>query len=77
MNKDVLTHIFKEAIRRGLGVKVDIRIPNLPGLEVIINPPENVEEKLQYYLAAYNEDLTHKMDPGVVIVAVSTVGVKD
>jgi hypothetical protein len=36
--------------------------------EIIINPKENFEAKLNYYAKAYNEDLTLKTNPNIRIV---------
>ncbi|AYP68207.1 hypothetical protein PQE75_gp075 [Bacillus phage vB_BcoS-136] len=36
--------------------------------EMIINPRENIEEKLEYYKMAYNEDLTLKFNHNIGIV---------
>lgn len=36
--------------------------------EVIINPKENFESKLEYYKEAYNEDLTLKTFSGIKII---------
>ncbi|GLO66237.1 hypothetical protein [Oceanobacillus kimchii] len=37
--------------------------------EIIINPKENFESKLEYYSNAYNEDLTLKSNSNIRIVA--------
>ena len=38
------------------------------GLEVIINPSENFNKKLEYYKKAYNDDLILKTYDGIKIV---------
>lgn len=47
---------------------VELTIPNAPGTEYIINPKENVVEKLRYYEGAYNQDLVHNHVPAIKIV---------
>lgn len=36
--------------------------------EIIINPKENFEAKIEYYKNAYHEDLTLKANPNIKIV---------
>lgn len=42
---------------------IAVTVPGATGLEVMINPRENFEAKLNYIKGAYNEDLTHKTGP--------------
>lgn len=59
MNKKEFAGIFKKAIEenaRYIGVGIQTEGSRRP--EIIINPTENFEEKLKYYRAAYDEDLT-------------------
>lgn len=51
---------------RYIGVKIQMQGFDKP--EVIINPKENFEAKLEYYKKAYNEDLTLKTFNGIKIV---------
>lgn len=37
-----------------------IRMPGCDKAEIIINPKSNFDKKLEYYLKAYNDDLTLK-----------------
>lgn len=43
------------------------RLPDTPAPEVIINPVVNMEAKIAYYDATYDEELNHKFAPGVKI----------
>ena len=64
-----LESVFNQAI--GLGVNyigVRIQMQGFDEPEVIINPKENFEAKLEYYKKAYNEDLTLKTFNGIKIV---------
>jgi len=49
-------------------VGIAVTIPNTDEFEVIINHKANFDEKLDYYLKTYNEDLTHKHAAGIAIV---------
>lgn len=48
-----------------VGVLVSIN-GNTP--ECIINPNENFDDKLEYYLTAYNDDLTLKTNNSIAII---------
>lgn len=47
---------------------VELTLPNAPGTELIINPKENIEEKLKYYQRAYTNELQHKHVDAIKIV---------
>lgn len=49
-------------------VAVEIQIHNCLGTEIIINPRENFDSKLEYYKNAYNENLTLKACPTIKII---------
>ena len=49
-----------------IGVKIQMQGFDEP--EIIINPKENFDAKLEYYKKAYNEDLTLKAFNGIEIV---------
>ena len=49
---------------------VKIHMEGFPEDEIIINPLENAEKKLEYYLNAYDEDLVHLFAAGIQIVDV-------
>lgn len=50
-----------------IGVKIQMEGFQKP--EIIINPIENFDAKLEYYKKAYNNDLTLKAFNGIKIVA--------
>lgn len=63
-----LENIFNQAIgydEQYIGVRVEMT--GLESPEIIINPRENFEEKLNYYKVAYNDDLTLKNTDSVKI----------
>lgn len=51
---------------RYVGVK--IKMDGFEEPEIIINPFENIKDKLTYYKTAYNEDLTLKAFNGIKII---------
>ena len=64
-----LESTFTKAIELGynyIGVRIQMQGFDEP--EVIINPKENFESKLEYYKKAYNEDLTLKTFNGIKII---------
>ena len=56
---------FVQTDAKWLVIKVQID-DNAP--EIIINPEDNFETKLNYYSKAYNEDLTLKSNPSIKII---------
>ena len=44
-------------------------MPDLPSCEIICNPYENLDKKLEYYLKAYNDNLTLKTFDKIKIIA--------
>lgn len=58
MRKKQFTTVFKSAIQNHatyIGVSIQIEGSSRP--EIIINPIENLEERLKYYRAAYDEEM--------------------
>jgi len=63
-----LENVFKRAIEleeNYIGVRIETQGSEKP--EIIINPTENFEVKLEYYKKAYNNDLTLKSFNGIKI----------
>lgn len=52
-------------------VAIRVEMDGFPKAEIIVNPIENVDSKLEYYKNAYNEDLTHKHANGIKITSFS------
>ena len=64
-----LEHCFNKAVEDGvLYVAVVIQMDGFSNNEVIINPLDNAESKLEYYKNTYNDDLEHKFSNGIRIV---------
>jgi hypothetical protein len=63
-----LEEMFTEALRYEEKVGVAVTIPGCDKPEIIINPTENLENKLAYYKGAYNDDLELKSFNQIKIV---------
>lgn len=64
-----LERIFDLANQLGINyIGVKIQMQGFDEPEIIINPKENFESKLEYYKKAYNEDLTLKTFNGIKII---------
>lgn len=58
MNKSKFLEIVKDGIdRRKNFLVVKIETQGNPGPEIIVNPAVNFDQKMNYYLGAYNEDM--------------------
>lgn len=72
MNMMQLEAYAKVRLESNEPIKLLIDMPGFPEPELITNPPENIEKKIEYYKATYNhDDLTHKHASGVQIIAVA------
>ena len=52
-------------------IAVFFELPGLVAPEVIVNPRANVSKKLEYYTAAYNDDLQLNNNNAVKIIGIS------
>ena len=48
-----------------------VDMPGFPAPEMITNPPENIDGKLEYYKKTYDENCEHKHAPGIRIVGIA------
>lgn len=48
-----------------------VKMEGFPKEEIIINPVENADAKIEYYKKTYDEDLQHKFSPGISITKVA------
>lgn len=56
--------------QKDIELSVLIDMPGFESPEMITNPPENIEKKIEYYKATYDENCNHKHAKGIRIVAV-------
>lgn len=68
MTREELKTIFKMAKDSELDICVAVTIPNQEDLEYIINKNSSLNNKLEYYLKAYNENCVHSMNDQIKIV---------
>lgn len=69
--KEQLEKTLLEAKEHGMDIAIEVTIPNAKSTEIIINRCENIDNKLAYYLAAYNDDLVHNNNEEIKIVGFS------
>lgn len=71
LKKEDLINCFEQAKKVNavyIGVVIETR--GSKGSEVIINPRENFESKLEYYKNAYNDDMILKTYDGICITKI-------
>ena len=66
---DDLKKAFEKCKQQSRGIEILIEMPDLPSCEIICNPYENLDKKLEYYLKAYNDNLTLKTFDKIKIIA--------
>lgn len=68
MNKEGLISIFDTAKLTKMDIAVEVTIPGQETTEVIVNRYENLDNKLEFYKKAYDENCVHCMNKEVKIV---------
>lgn len=68
MDKMSLRSIFDTAKETKMDIAIEVTIPGQDTTEVIINRYENLENKLNFYTKAYDENCVHCMNKEVKIV---------
>lgn len=63
-----LEFIVKQAIRTKTNVGIFIQMLGFDSPEIIVNPVENLQKKLEYYRDIYDENLNHKHAEGIKII---------
>ena len=66
--KEIFNDVFSTALAQKQGIKVEIASPDMPLNEIIVNPPENVKYKIEYYNAAYDDEMKLKHNPNIVMM---------
>lgn len=66
-----LEFVVRTAISTNQNLMLFIEMPGFASPEIIINPPENLEKKLEYYQQTYGDDLEHKHAKGIKIIGYS------
>lgn len=68
MTKKELTKIFTDALKMKSDICVAIHIDGQKEPEYIVNKNSSIENKLKYYLEAYDDNLIHKHNSEIYIV---------
>lgn len=68
MTKEKLESVFDECRKNGVPICVAVKLPDMKENELIINPPDNFDKKIEYYRNNYDDNLRHKNGSGVEIV---------
>lgn len=63
-----LEDIINMAINKNVPLSLLIEMPEFPKPEMITNPVENLEMKLEYYRKTYDENLEHRHAKGIKII---------
>lgn len=53
-------------IEKGESISLAIEMEEFPGLEIITNPLENIQLKLEYYKKVYDDNLVNKFAQAVI-----------
>ena len=70
MNREYLKEKFKEAKENKCDICVEVTIPGQDDTEYIINKYNSLDNKLKYYLKAYDENLAHSMNDHIRMVKI-------
>ena len=68
MNREDLIKIFEEAENNNSDIYVAVTIPGQDDVEYIVNKNHSLDNKLQYYCKAYDENCVHCMNNQIKIV---------
>lgn len=71
LNKQDLINTAEIAKKENICLFIEVTIPGQEATEVIVNRPSSIDNKVKYYLEAYNDDLTHKHNTQIKIVQIS------
>lgn len=71
LDKQDLINMAELAKKEGICLIIEVTIPGQEETEAIINRPSSIDNKLKYYLGAYNDQLVHKLNPAIRMVQLS------
>ncbi len=63
MTMHILEEHARYCIAHGMDMKVLIDMDGYDLPEIIVNPPENIEKKIEYYKNTYDDECKHKHAP--------------
>lgn len=67
-NIEELANAIGGAAKANTDIGIVIEMPAFKSPEIIFNPPENLQKKLEYYENTYDENLNHKHAEGIKII---------
>lgn len=70
MNMKKLELYAQRCLDANKPIQLLIDMPGFEAPELIVNPPENIEKKMEYYKATYDENCKHKHAEGIRIIDV-------
>ena len=73
MNRDYLIKKGKEIKENGNMLGIKVTIPNQDETELIINNNSSIDNKIDYYCKAYDENLVHSMNDKIKIVDIQEI----
>lgn len=73
MTRDDLIAKAKEIKNNGNMLGIEVTIPNQKATELIINDTDSIDNKVEYYCKAYDENLVHSMNDRIKIVDIIEV----
>lgn len=73
MTREDLKNVFKEAKENGLDVYIAVTIPGQNDFEYIINKNRSLDNKLEYYCKAYDENCVHCMNDQIKILGAGCI----
>ena len=68
MTKKELAIIFMEAKANKRDICIEVTIPGQEDTEYIVNKNRSIDNKLDYYLQTYDDNLVHKHNEAIRIV---------
>ena len=73
MNREDLIKVFEEAKNNNSDIYIAVTIPGQDDVEYIVNKNHSLDNKLQYYCKAYDENCVHCMNNQIKIVKVGLI----
>lgn len=73
MSRDELKKIFAKAKEENTDIYVAVTIPGQDDVEYIVNKNKSLDNKLEYYCKAYDENCVHCMNDQIRIVDANVI----
>lgn len=73
MNREFLISRAKQIKENGNMLGIEVTIPGQDATELIVNGLDSIDNKVNYYCKAYDENLVHSMNDKIKIVDIVEV----